>query len=301
VSTNHPIPTQAEALSLATAVAPATFTPWPNLVLPDQPLAEGTGTAEVIRPSNAPLFNLDSSGQIIGASAEGRPITVYRFGSGARPVVLVGGIHGGYEWNTILLAYEAIDYFAAHPEQIPPDVSLFIIPSANPDGQFQATQQNGRFTPADVLTDTVSGRFNANGVDLNRNWDCEWAATAVWRENAVSGGEQPFSEPESIALRDYLLALQPAAVVFWHSAADGVYAAGCPESDILSLELAQVYGAAASYPVHDRFDSYSITGDAADWLMQQGIPTITVELKNHTDTFWPQNLDGILALVETIK
>lgn len=289
-----PLPTRAPELVLNTAVP--TFTPSPDVPIGPHPL-----TPTPVYSHTAPLFNLDGSGQVIGASAEGRPIVVYRFGNGPEPVVFVGGIHGGYEWNTILLAYEAIDYFTSHPEQIPPEVTLHIIPSANPDGQYQVTQQNGRFQPTQVLIDTIPGRFNANGVDLNRNWDCDWSATAQWRENVVSGGERPFSEPEAVALRDYLLAVQPAVVVFWHSAANGVFAAGCPETDGRSLELAEVYGAAAAYPPYERFSSYLITGDASDWLVTQGIPSFTVELKTHADTEWPQNRAGMLAILEEVS
>jgi hypothetical protein len=225
----------------------------------------------------------------------------YRFGNGPRPLIFVGGIHGGYEWNTITLAYQAIDHFTVHPEQIPTNITLYIIPSANPDGQFLVTQQQGRFTPTDVLTDTIPGRFNANGIDLNRNWDCEWATTAVWRNNAVSGGERPFSEPESVVLRDYILAQQPAAVVFWHSAADAVFVAGCPQPDARSFRLATVYGEAADYRVYERFTSYPITGDAGDWLTTQGIPSFSVELSNHEREDWPQNLAGMRALLSFVS
>ncbi|MBE7532993.1 MAG: hypothetical protein HND44_15845 [Chloroflexi bacterium] len=292
-----PLPTRVATLSLGTAVPPPTFTPAPDHLVTVSPFHPIT----VTRPSTAPLFNLDDSSQIIGASAEGRPIVAYRFGSGPQPVIFAGGIHGGYEWNTILLAYEAIDYFTANPELIPPNVTLHIIPSANPDGQYQVTNGNGRFAATDVLTDTVPGRFNANGVDLNRNWDCDWSAVAQWRNNLVSGGERPFSEPETAALRDYFLAVRPAVVVFWHSAANGVYAAGCSETDGRSLELAQVYGMAAEYPLFARFSSYPITGDASDWLTTQGIPSFTVELKTHADTEWPQNRAGMLAILEEMR
>ncbi|MFN2135269.1 MAG: LysM peptidoglycan-binding domain-containing protein, partial [Candidatus Promineifilaceae bacterium] len=45
-------------------------------------------------------------GAIIGKSAVcGIPIVSYQLGDGETPLILIGGIHGGYEWNTILLAY----------------------------------------------------------------------------------------------------------------------------------------------------------------------------------------------------
>jgi hypothetical protein len=214
---------------------------------------------------------------------------------------VVGGIHGGYEWNTILLAYEMIDYFQTHPESIPDSISLIIIPSANPDGQVLVTGKEDRFTAADVAENSTPGRFNANNVDLNRNWDCQWEPVGQWRSQQVSGGSAPFSEPESVVFRDYFLSQQPQAVIFLHSAANGVFAAGCPDTHLDSMLLAQAYGAATGYPVFEQFLSYPITGDAGDWLTTQGIASITVELVSHQAIEWPKNLAGMLAVLDYYK
>ena len=40
--------------------------------------------------------------QVLGQSVEGRDIDHYRFGTGDTHVLLVGGVHGGYEWNSII-------------------------------------------------------------------------------------------------------------------------------------------------------------------------------------------------------
>lgn len=276
-----PTPTATETVVLETAVSPAppTLLPTPSPVL--------TVTNGISRT--------------IGLSAQGRPMLSYQFNDGPNWVVFIGGIHGGYEWNTILLAYEVIDYFTAHPELIPDSVTLLVIPSANPDGQYVVTNQDGRFDPATILTDTVPGRFNSNGVDLNRNWDCQWSAQGQWRDQVVSGGERPFSEPETLILRDYLLGKRPKLVIFWHSAADGVFASGCPDVYQPSLTLATTYAQAADYPVYERFTTYPVTGDATDWLATQGIPAFAVELKNHADPDWPQNLAGITAVLSQIS
>ena len=235
---------------------------------------------------------------IIGYSVSGRPLEVYKFRQGERQVMIAAGIHGGYEWNTILLAYEIIDHYTANPQLIPSNLTVHIIPSANPDGQFLITNQSERFQPSDVVGDTVPGRFNANNVDLNRNWNCQWQPTAVWRDVTVNGGPRPFSEPESIVLRDFILPKDPAIVVFWHSAANGVFAAGCPDTHAPSLALANVYGQAANYPVYERFTSYEITGDAGDWLATQNIPSISVELQNHQSLDLSQNLNGVQATLD---
>ena len=55
---------------------------------------------------------------IIGSSVEKRPIDAYTYGQGKTHLMFVGGIHGGYEWNSVLLAYTFMDYLDAHPEVI---------------------------------------------------------------------------------------------------------------------------------------------------------------------------------------
>ncbi|MBK8986001.1 MAG: hypothetical protein IPM39_07955 [Chloroflexi bacterium] len=296
---------------MATAVLLGTFTPQPTptytLIPTVTETAVPTSTPVLQRPSPTP-FPTDTPPatattpanaitQTIGFSTQGRPIVAYQFKNGPNHVVFVGGIHGGYEWNTILLAYEAIDYFRVNLDRIPDAVTLHIIPSANPDGQFLVTGREGRFAPSHVSGDTFPGRLNGNAVDLNRNWDCQWQQWALWRDQRVSGGSEPFSEPETIALRDYLLALQPKGVIFWHSALNAAIASGCPTTYQPSYDLATVYGLASGYPIIEAFTSYAITGDASDWLTTQGIPAITVELINHDDTDWPQNLAGMLAVL----
>ena len=236
----------------------------------------------------------------IGRSFGGLPIEAYRFGRGPTRLVLVGGIHGGYEWNTILLAYAVVDYYRAHAEEIPSSITLDIVPVANPDGQLLVTGKTGRFTPADVglaPTDRIGGRFNHNGVDLNRNWDCHWASTAYWRSRPVSGGANPFSEAETAALRRFLLAPIPSGVIFWHSAAGGVFAGGCDTRFAGADLLAATFAHGSAYPFRTSFDSYRVTGDASDWLSLQGIPAIAVELYNHDEIDMAQNLGGIEAVL----
>jgi hypothetical protein len=88
---------------------------------------------------------------VIGFSVASRPIDVYTFGEGEREYLIVAGIHGGYEGNTIALANEFITYLNKHPEIVPHDVTLYIIRNMNPDGEARA--------------DGVDGRVNNNGVD----------------------------------------------------------------------------------------------------------------------------------------
>ena len=233
----------------------------------------------------------------IGRSAGGLAIDAYRFGRGPTRLVLIGGIHGGYEWNTILLAFAVVDYYRAHAAEIPRSITLDIVPAANPDGQLLVVGTTGPFAPADVGVNTIDGRFNRNGVDLNRNWDCDWAPAAYWRSRQVSGGVAPFSEAETAALRAFLSAPAPDGVVFWHSAAGGVFAGGCRARFAGADALAAVFAQGSGYPFRTSFASYPVTGDAADWLAREGVPAIAVELNNHDHLDVAQNLDGIKALL----
>jgi predicted deacylase len=239
--------------------------------------------------------------QTLGVSAEDREIKVVTFGNGEKSVLFVGGMHGGYEWNSVYAAYKFIDYFDANPDSIPKNVSISIIPSINPDGLYKVVGSGGRFAVEDVpatTEETVPGRFNANEVDLNRNFDCKWQPESTWRGNKVSAGSRPFSEKETSLLRDFVLENKPESVIFWHSKGGAVYASEC-ENGILpeTIVLMNTYSEASDYLAIPKFDAYEVTGDAEGWLASIGIPAITVEFSTHERIDWEQNLSGVKAIL----
>lgn len=230
--------------------------------------------------------------QIIGTSVEGRSIESYTFGHGSTTLLFVGGVHGGYEWNSVLLAYAVIDDLVAENIKIPDGLSIEIIPSLNPDGIYKVTGKEGRFLATDVKVNTNNGegRFNANAVDLNRNFDCKWQPNSTWRSQKVSAGTSAFSEPEAQALKKFVEIKNPSAVIFWHSQANAVYASEC-EKGILpeTMKLMNAYAKASGYKAVSTFDAYPVTGDAEGWLASIGIPAITVELSTHESIEWTKN------------
>jgi len=237
---------------------------------------------------------------VVGASVENRSIEAYAYGTGDTTLAFVGGIHGGYEWNSVLLAYELMDHLEEHPELLPENLRVVVIPAANPDGLYKIVGKEGRFVRSDVASgDQSAGRFNANGVDLNRNFACKWQSQAMWRGKSVGAGSAAFSEPEAKALRDFFQEEQPVAAIFFHSQANAVYASEC-EAGILpeTLAVMNAYAGASKYPAVSSFDAYPVTGDIEGWLASIGIPAITVELASHEAVEWERNWRGIEAVLD---
>ncbi len=243
--------------------------------------------------------------EVIGMSVENREINAYTYGEGERHIVFVGGIHGGYEWNSVYLAYRFMDYLKENPDTISPDLKVTVIPSLNIDAVYKVTKKEGKFEVEDVATSTKvleAARFNANEVDLNRNFDCNWKPESTWRSKKVSAGESAFSEPEALTLKNFVEKNSPDAFIFWHSQANAVYASECNDGILPStLDLMNTYAKAAGYPAIKSFDAYPITGDAEGWLASINIPAITVELKTHETIEWDKNLRGIKAVLGSIK
>ena len=222
--------------------------------------------------------------QIIGHTVAGRPLEVYQFGNGPIEKMIVAGIHGGYEWNTIVLADELIQYLESHQEIIPPDQTLYILRAFNPDG-FDRSRGFG-------------GRANENNVDLNRNfpsnWKFEWPRVGCWDYIPITGGLSVASEPETQALMAFIEAHDLQAFISYHSAALGIFPGGQPP-DTGSLSLAETIAAVSPYPYPPIEAGCMYTGQLVDWISDQGIAGVDIELTNHQDSDFEINL-GILSV-----
>ena len=282
VETLIPSPTNTSA---ATAT-PTALPPTPTRTASPTPAASPTGT-----PTMTPSATPDAGPEELelGKSAGGRPISAVRFGTGARVIMLIGGFHAGFAPSTVDLAEQAIAYFRQNPTEIPRTATLLIVRNANPDSPYAPGE--------------VTGRLNGRRVDPNRNWDCNWRTDAVWSRNPVSGGTEPFSEPEVQALLTYIESQQVVAVIFWEARATGGLASpgGCGESSLVSVPLATAYGRAAGYKIGDfeAIANYSLTGDGTNWLDSQQIPAISVLLPSYTQYNWPDHLAGIRAVLRS--
>lgn len=259
-------------------------------------------------PSPSPMPVSASERQVMGYSGQRRPIELVRLGHGERWFVLIGAMHGGTECNTSGVIEGIIKQLVAEPTLLPDDATIYAVPLINQDGCAANT------------------RGNANGVDLNRNWNTpDWQADAEASNgiNIGSGGSQPFSEPETQLLRDWLLDLQTNAptgslvVISYHSAVPqtGLVQPGYirpGEPGLLSDQLARHYSETTGYFYSATWvGNYAITGEFIYWANLQNIVAMDVELPDRevantiptgrTETHIETNLRGLLSVINISK
>jgi hypothetical protein len=159
-------------------------------------------------------WEIPESSRSIGKSVEGRDIAAHaNFDLAAAPperaTLLIGGMHGD-EKATVALVEAFRERFLSEPGAVPPSVAL---PLANPDG-FE-----------------TGSRYNARGVDINRNCGYNWHP-----DSEEPSGPGPWSEPETRALRDFILELRPSKIVSLHWALAEIDADG-PQSTGLARAM----------------------------------------------------------------
>ena len=257
-----------------------TSSPTPKPAIPTLKNSKTLTLQEQIQITQEPFY----SGAVeIGTSFEGRPIEVYRFGTGANQRLIIAGIHGGYEWNTINLAHEIIDHILDIPELIPTETTLYVLPSLNPDGESRG---HGPI-----------GRANSNQVDLNRNfpvnWVIDWPRTGCWQMGLITAGEYPLSEPESSALAKFMNTHPIDALISIHSAGPGIF----PAQSKNSLELAAVLSMASGLPYPPLDTGCEFTGMLADYAADLGIAAVDLELSTHWDTELEMSLKFLNAFL----
>jgi len=224
----------------------------------------------------------------IGYSVAGRELQVYRFGSGPTGRLIIAGIHGGNEGNTVLLAGELIEYVTAHPEMIPRHITLYILPDLNPDGFARVRG--------------MDGRVNDHGVDLNRNWPWnwqkDWPRSGCWDYRPVTGGVLPLSEPETLAMYRFIVEHPDIdALISYHAAALGIFAGGVPDYKP-SISLANTVDSVSTYDYPPINTHCTMTGDLTDWAATWYVAAVDIELHNFRYTDFEDNLAILKAFLK---
>ncbi len=193
-----------------------------------------------------PAVRADWITESIGTTVRGRPTPILHSVSFTprTHVVVIGAIHGNEPVTRPIVE-------ALQGAEIPDDMTLSLVPTANPDGWAANT------------------RRNANGIDLNRNFP--------WRWRASDGGPYPASAPETQALMHLVLNTRPDLVVWIHQPLAYVAPlAGCP------LAYADAWARVVGLRRRDGLDQH---GGAETWTAKgAGVRSILVEVSSWNST-----------------
>jgi len=149
-----------------------------------------------------------SNCKIVGYSYLGAPIERYEITprSYNKTMLLTFAMHG-YEdgWDKdgkaiVQIAQDVIKQFSESPQELK-ETRLIVIPCVNPDG-ISDGWSSGDF-----------GRCNAQGIDINRDFDYHWQFSS---ETRYRTGSAPFTTPEARVLRAVVMKEQPDIIIDFH-------------------------------------------------------------------------------------
>ena len=92
------------------------------------------------------------------------------------------------------------------------------------------------------------------------------------------------------ALLAFIVEHQIELILNYHSAALGIFPGGQPP-DVESVRLAEAISAVSPYPYPPIDLGCRYTGQLIDWASQQSIPSLDIELTDHSHIDWEINLE----------
>lgn len=208
-------------------------------------------------------FSLEKG--ILGYSVKNQPIYYFCVKKTERPrVIATYSIHAREHITCKLALLQIKDYVKNGTSG-----TVYFVPMLNPDGVKIALNLIPLY------------KANANGVDLNVNFDAEWGkgkhnVTIRGAENYI--GKHPFSEPETSAIRDFTLKTKPDATLSYHCKGEEIYYKfRQSDTDIKrDYKLAKAVADITGYKIKDALGS---VGGYKDWCIQKlKIPSLTIEV-----------------------
>lgn len=178
----------------------------------------------------------------IGKSVEGRMLVCYRFGRGARMILLVGAQHAREYITTGFLLYMTERYAWGYREnrrskgvsfrEVLDAVTFITVPMLNPDGinivqnGFEAAGDPERIRRMPLTEGKEFGyrcwKANGNGVDLNRNFDVLWVEGGE-PSSSEYHGPYPASEPETRAMQRFIDETEFSLLASFHTQGEMIY------------------------------------------------------------------------------
>ena len=206
-------------------------------------------------PTRLPA-ELAAQRRTVGRSVQNRPIESIVLGQSYDVTFILAAIHGDEPVGTRLVERLA-GHLQKHPELLHGH-QVVILPVANPDGVAHGT------------------RFNANGVDLNRNF-----ATSN-RQNSAQHGYTALSEPEARVIHQVIQQYTPDRIVSIHQPLT------CIDYDGPATALASHIAQNCDLPIRRLGAQPGSLGSYAGLTLR--IPIITLELPANADQLDQESL-----------
>ncbi|MFA6549950.1 MAG: M14 family zinc carboxypeptidase [Candidatus Gracilibacteria bacterium] len=229
----------------------------------------------------------------IGESVKENPIKCFQIGNGENKLLYAFGIHGN-EVGTIKLAYHFLNWAYSSRQQLQ-NCTLFVIPCLNPDGYKLACINPEYFKGG------KTGRFNANNVDLNRNFDTpsfkqksEWSFGKDYSEKEdVYCGKYGCSEPETKALTEFVKKEKIQSLFMFHNAGKDVMA----NAEQSAQKLAKIYSEKTGFRFVKKghWKELQQTGTAAEWCDINHIAYVEIEGSTRWGSDWNKQKEAIKA------
>lgn len=232
---------------------------------------------------------------VVGRSSQGRDLLAYSVGSGATSLLFVGGMHGN-EVGSIKAMHALLRWLPSQAALFK-GFTLWVIPCLNPDGYAQAQKHPDYWHGGRI------GRFNANKVDLNRNFPTasfqshsEWTHGKAYQERTeVYAGPRGGSEPETKALLTFIKKEGISLLAMFHTAGADVTGS----RDASSQNLARAYAEASGYRFfsEEEWRALGHTGSAKEWCEEQGLAFLEIEGSTRWGSDWGRHRKGIEAML----
>ena len=197
------------------------------------------------------------------------------------PEVLIVGLHHAREWTTselvTVIAENLTDGYGndSRLSWLVDNREIWIVPVVNPDGLDYAIHHDQWWRKNRRLN------YDATyGVDLNRNYNGsengdpagDWggAGSSHTPSDETYCGMYPFSEPETQAIRDLVIARDFKIALDFHSYGDLVmwpwgYSSDKTPDDIHFVRIGTAMAALNGYTAEQSVGLYPTTGDSLDW------------------------------------
>ncbi len=218
---------------------------------------------------------------VLGETVEGREVSAFHFGrNGKVKILFLAGIHGN-EVGTVKLMHRLVDFLRGNFRFL--GVEIFVIPCLNLDGLARAIEQPAYFKAGEI------GRFNSNGVDLNRNFDTpSFRSENYWyfgdKNVRVNCGEKVFCEPESRMLADFVKEKSVNVLYSFHNRGREVYGS----ADRLAQDLVKdfVKWSGYRYVGEEEEVGKGQTGTLKEWCEVSGVSYVEVECRSRWASDW---------------